>query len=50
MITHVNVEFWSCLVLASGLELGRNPVVFGNVEMIYFHDENSCEVWESRGT
>lgn len=48
-ITHVQVELWSCLILASQLELGKNPVVFGNVEMTYFHDEN-CEIWKSRGT
>lgn len=32
------------MILASGLELGRNPDVFGKEE-IDFHDEN-CEVWK----
>lgn len=31
---------WSGLNLASVLYLGRNPVVFGSVQMIYFPNEN----------
>jgi hypothetical protein len=41
---------WSGLILAFLEELGKRPVIFRNVQMIYFSDENLMEVWESSAT